>query len=115
MMTGFRSSAGRNWRGAFPMRDSASCRRPSTWCKRMRRKRSSRRYSISSEKTAEQESGGSRQMGPLILPHQQLEAAMAFRISGLSAEPFRHLYGLSDAELARRGVKRYVVDERVGY
>ena len=40
---------------------------------------------------------------------------MAFRISGLSAEPFRHLYGLSDAELARRGVKRYVVDERVGY
>ena len=27
---------------------------------------------------------------------------MAFRISGLSPEPFRHLYGLSDAELASR-------------
>lgn len=40
---------------------------------------------------------------------------MAFRISGLSAEPFRHLYGLSDAELASHGVKRYVVDTPVGY
>ena len=40
---------------------------------------------------------------------------MAFRISGLSAEPFRHLYGLSDAELAKQGVKRYVVDTPTGY
>jgi len=40
---------------------------------------------------------------------------MAFRISGLSPEPFRHLYGLSDAELARQGVKRYVVDTPTGY
>ena len=40
---------------------------------------------------------------------------MAFRISGLSAEPFRHLYGLSDAELASHGVRRYVVDESQGY
>ena len=36
---------------------------------------------------------------------------MAFRISGLSAEPFRHLYGLSDQELARHGVKRYIADQ----
>ena len=40
---------------------------------------------------------------------------MAFRISGLSAEPFRHLYGLSDAELAKHGAKRYVVDTPTGY
>ena len=40
---------------------------------------------------------------------------MAFRISGLSPEPFRHLYGLSDAELAKHGAKRYVVDAPTGY
>ena len=40
---------------------------------------------------------------------------MAFRISGLSPEPFRHLYGLSDAELAKHGAKRYVVDTPTGY
>ena len=40
---------------------------------------------------------------------------MAFRISGLSAEPFRHLYGLSDAELAKHGVIRYVVNETPGF
>ena len=36
---------------------------------------------------------------------------MSFRISGLSPEPFRHLYGLSDEELAEQGVKRYRVDK----
>ncbi len=40
---------------------------------------------------------------------------MTFRISGLSSQPFRHLFGLSDAELARHGVKRYVVDAPTGY
>jgi Protein of unknown function (DUF1203) len=40
---------------------------------------------------------------------------MAFRITGLSAEPFRHLYGLSDQELALRGVKRYIADKRPGF
>lgn len=40
---------------------------------------------------------------------------MAFRISGLSPDPFRHLYGLSDAELAKQGVKRYVVDAPAGF
>lgn len=40
---------------------------------------------------------------------------MAFRISGLSPEPFRHLYGLSDTELAKHGAKRYVVDKPTGY
>jgi hypothetical protein len=40
---------------------------------------------------------------------------MAFRITGLSPEPFRHLFGLADDELQRLGVKRYVVDETPGY
>ena len=40
---------------------------------------------------------------------------MSFRITGLSAEPFRHLFGLSEAELAGYGAIRYVVDEMPGY
>jgi hypothetical protein len=40
---------------------------------------------------------------------------MPFRITGLSPEPFRHLYGLSDAELERARVKRYVADQRPGF
>ncbi|MEJ1938605.1 DUF1203 domain-containing protein, partial [Nostoc sp. NIES-2111] len=40
---------------------------------------------------------------------------MAFRITGLSPEPFRHLFGLSDDDLMRHGVKRYVVDTSPGY
>jgi hypothetical protein len=43
------------------------------------------------------------------------EIIMSFRITGLSAEPFRHLYGLSDQELARRGVRRYVADQQPGF
>lgn len=40
---------------------------------------------------------------------------MAFRITGLSSEPFRHLYGLSDQELALHGVKRYIADTQPGF
>jgi hypothetical protein len=40
---------------------------------------------------------------------------MAFRVSGLSPEPFRHLYGLSDQELAQRGVKRCIADKQPGF
>ncbi len=40
---------------------------------------------------------------------------MSFRITGLSPEPFRALYGLSDEELARRGVKRHVADHTPGF
>jgi len=40
---------------------------------------------------------------------------LAFRITGLCAEPFRPLYGLSDQELAHRGVKRYVADKQPGF
>ena len=40
---------------------------------------------------------------------------MAFRISGLSPEPFRHLYGLNDQELERCNVKRFVADTHPGF
>jgi len=44
---------------------------------------------------------------------------MAFRITGLSPEPFRALFALSDEELAARGARRVVADgpgfpERIG-
>jgi hypothetical protein len=35
---------------------------------------------------------------------------MSFRITGLAPDPFRHLYGRSDATLAAAGVQRLVVD-----
>jgi hypothetical protein len=40
---------------------------------------------------------------------------MSFRVTGLSPEPFRHLYGLSDAALAAEGVIRYVADTKSGF
>ncbi len=40
---------------------------------------------------------------------------MEFVVTGLSSEPYRHLYGLSDRELAAHGVKRYVADETPGF
>nr|WP_316656905.1 DUF1203 domain-containing protein [uncultured Gellertiella sp.] len=40
---------------------------------------------------------------------------MTYRITGLSADAFKPLYGLSDAELAVRGVKRYIVDTKPGF
>jgi hypothetical protein len=36
---------------------------------------------------------------------------MAFRITGLSPEPFRHLFGLPEDELTARGVQRWVAAE----
>src|SRR5579871_4901998 len=39
----------------------------------------------------------------------------SYRITGLSPEPFVHLYGLDDAALAVRGAKRYIVDETPGF
>jgi len=36
----------------------------------------------------------------------------SFRISGLPAAPFAHLFGLGDAELAAQGVMRYLVDAK---
>ncbi|WP_323038434.1 DUF1203 domain-containing protein [Gemmobacter sp.] len=40
---------------------------------------------------------------------------MTFRIRGLTPDPFRKYYGLSDAALAEQGVVRYHVDEQPGF
>lgn len=40
---------------------------------------------------------------------------MNFMIKGLSADPFRHLYGLSDDALEAHGAKRYVCDQSPGF
>jgi hypothetical protein len=40
---------------------------------------------------------------------------MAFRITGLSPEPFKHLFGLPDDELAAHGARRYIADTVPGY
>ena len=40
---------------------------------------------------------------------------MSFRITGLSPQPFQHLFGLPDEELARHGARRYVADIKPGY
>jgi hypothetical protein len=39
----------------------------------------------------------------------------SFRITGLDPEPFRHLFGKTDEELAALGARRYVVDETPGF
>jgi hypothetical protein len=40
---------------------------------------------------------------------------MSFRITGLSPQPFQHLFGLSHEELAKHGARRYVADTKPGY
>ena len=40
---------------------------------------------------------------------------MSFRITGLSPEPFCHLFGLSDEELAHHRARRYVADTKPGF
>ena len=40
---------------------------------------------------------------------------MTYRIEGLSPEPFRALFGLSDETLAERGALRVVADKPVGF
>lgn len=40
---------------------------------------------------------------------------MSFRITGLSPEPFRHLFGLTDDELKAHGAIRRIVDAPHGY
>jgi hypothetical protein len=38
---------------------------------------------------------------------------MSFRITGLSAEPFVPLFGLSDKALAAQGAVRQIADDRI--
>ena len=40
---------------------------------------------------------------------------MSFRITGLSPDPFRHLFGSPDAALLKHGAYRYVADECPGF
>ena len=40
---------------------------------------------------------------------------MTFRITGIDPSPFRPLFGLSDAELHRKGVIRYTADSNPGF
>jgi hypothetical protein len=40
---------------------------------------------------------------------------MSYRITGLNAAPFVHLYGLTDEELLQHGVRRIVADACPGY
>ena len=40
---------------------------------------------------------------------------MSFRILGLDPEPFRHLYGLADADLAAQGAQRFIADAQPGF
>ena len=40
---------------------------------------------------------------------------MSFRITGLPPEPFAHLFGLSDVDLAAQGARRYVADATPGF
>ena len=40
---------------------------------------------------------------------------MSFRITGLDPAPFRHLYGLTDDELAARGVRRTIANAKPGF
>lgn len=40
---------------------------------------------------------------------------MHFRISGIDPAPFRHLFALSDDELAQLRAKRYVADSKPGF
>ncbi|MGE5336413.1 MAG: DUF1203 domain-containing protein [Gemmatimonadota bacterium] len=40
---------------------------------------------------------------------------MRFHITGLAADPFRPLFGLPEAELARRNARRYIADDGDSY
>ena len=40
---------------------------------------------------------------------------MSYRVLGLDPGPFRHLYGLSEAELAAHGVRVHIADATPGY
>jgi hypothetical protein len=44
-----------------------------------------------------------------------MEELMGFRVTGLSPEPFKHLFGLPEEELSKHGVKRYIADENPGF
>jgi hypothetical protein len=44
-----------------------------------------------------------------------MEEFMGFRVTGLSAEPFQHLFGLPENDLSKYGAKRYIADKKPGF
>src|SRR5438046_165555 len=46
---------------------------------------------------------------------KQGDLPMAYVVTGLPVDEFRPLFGLSDAELAARGIVRHTADEPVGF
>jgi hypothetical protein len=63
-----------------------------------------------SENGVTREGGGSHHS-----PIASTEPAMTFRITGLPAQRFAHLFGLPDAELARHQALRKTCDEKPGF
>src|SRR5262249_26987467 len=55
------------------------------------------------------------EVGSYFLRVTATEIPMSFRITGLSPDPFRPLFGLPDEELARHGARRYRADAKPGY
>jgi hypothetical protein len=49
------------------------------------------------------------------LARNKKENALDFRVTGLPAADFQHLYGLKDEELRKLGVIRYTVDSKPGF
>src|SRR5580692_9504929 len=65
-----------------------------------------------------QQSNGSQARVPVQWRHRNRplrSRTVNFRIRGLSPEPFRHLYGLSDQQLGAHAALRYVADRDGGF
>lgn len=48
-------------------------------------------------------------------PRRPTGGEHGFRITGLSPDLFKHLFGLSDEDLSKQGVRRYLVDKKPGF
>src|SRR5438034_7587508 len=65
----------------------------------------------SSKLPEQHKSGGEKTLGqPFCCASNATEVTMNFRIRGLEARQFDHLFTLSDAELAERGAARRIAD-----
>ena len=61
-----------------------------------------------------QETGGGRSRSHALRSGQRIET-IDFRVRGLEAIQFQHLYGLADDDLVRHGARRYIVDKKPGF
>jgi hypothetical protein len=64
---------------------------------------------------SERESSTVSTLGSLLEISPSKGNTMTFRISGLAAKPFEHLYGLPEHVLTALGVQRHVADKKPGY